>query len=121
VPATRCLSFAGSGEDIIAHCKHLVETGCKPTTSALKLAVIRRLYEAIQWRGLRDDNPAAGVKAPRDRTARDEGVKYLPLDGLKPLLAAPEAMGHCLAESVHTGPDGRARPESVRSCWPEAR
>ncbi|MFC2037002.1 site-specific integrase [Chloroflexota bacterium] len=34
--------------DIIAYRKYLVETGYKPTTIALKLAVIRRLYEAIQ-------------------------------------------------------------------------
>jgi site-specific recombinase XerD len=73
--------------DIIAHRKYLVETGYKPTTIALKLAVVRRLYEAIQWRGLRTDNPASGVKAPRDRTARDERVKYLPLEGLRQLLA----------------------------------
>ena len=79
--------------DIIAYRKYLVETGYKPTTIALKLAVVRRLYEAIQWRGLRDDNPAAGVKSPRDRTARDERVKYLPLDGLKQLLAAPQGDG----------------------------
>jgi site-specific recombinase XerD len=79
--------------DIIAYRKYLVETGYRPTTIALKLAVVRRLYEAIQWRGLRDDNPAAGVKSPRDRTARDERVKYLPLDGLKQLLAAPQGDG----------------------------
>ena len=82
--------------DIIAYRKYLVETGYKPTTIALKLAVVRRLYEAIQWRGLRDDNPAAGVKSPRDRTARDERVKYLPLDGLKQLLAAPQGDGPLL-------------------------
>ena len=79
--------------DIIAYRKYLVETGYKPATIALKLAVVRRLYEAIQWRGLRDDNPAAGVKAPRDRSARDERAKYLPLDGLKQLLAAPQGDG----------------------------
>jgi site-specific recombinase XerD len=79
--------------DIIGYRKYLVETGYKPTTIALKLAVVRRLYEAIQWRGLRADNPASGVKAPRDRTARDERVKYLPLDGLKRLLAAPQGDG----------------------------
>ena len=79
--------------DIIAYRKYLVETGYKPTTIALKLAVVRRLYEAIQWRGLRADNPASGVKAPRDRTARDERVKYLPLEGLRQLLAAPQGDG----------------------------
>jgi site-specific recombinase XerD len=80
-------------EDIIAYRKHLVEAGYRPTTVALKLAVVRRLYEAIRWRGLRHDNPAAGIKAPRDRTSRDERVKYLPLEGLKRLLAAPQGDG----------------------------
>jgi site-specific recombinase XerD len=60
--------------DIIAYRKYLVETGYKPTTIALKLAVVRRLYEAIRWWGLRNDNPAAGIKAPRDRTNREERV-----------------------------------------------
>jgi site-specific recombinase XerD len=80
-------------EDIISYRKHLVEAGYKPTTIGLKLAVVRRLYEAIRWRGLRHDNPAAGVKAPRDRTSRDERVKYLPLEGLRQLLAAPKGDG----------------------------
>ncbi|MBN1139142.1 MAG: tyrosine-type recombinase/integrase [Anaerolineae bacterium] len=81
---------AATEEDIIAYRKHLVEAGYKRTTVALKLAVVKRLYEALCWRGLRVDNPATGVKAPRDRTVQDERVKYLPLDGLKRLLAAPQ-------------------------------
>ena len=76
--------------DVIAYRKHLVDAGFKPSTVALKLAVVRRLYEAARWRGLRQDNPALGVKAPRDRTAQDERVKYLPLEGLKAVLAAPK-------------------------------
>jgi len=80
-------------EDIISYRKHLVEAGYRPTTIGLQLAVVRRLYVAIRWRGLRHDNPAAGVKAPRDRTSRDERVKYLPLEGLKQLLAAPQGDG----------------------------
>ena len=82
-----------SDADVITYRRHLVETGYKPTTIALKLAVVRRLYEAVRWRGLRKDNPAAGVKAPRDRTSREERVKYLPLEGLKQLLAAPQGDG----------------------------
>jgi site-specific recombinase XerD len=79
--------------DIIAYRKYLVETGYKPTTIALKLAVVRRLYEAIRWRGLGNDNPAAGVKAPKGRTARDERVKYFPPNGLRQLLAASQGDG----------------------------
>lgn len=81
---------AATEHDIIAYRKHLVQSGYRPTTMGLKLAVVRRLYEAIRWRGLRNDNPAAGVKAPKDRTSPEERVKYLPLDGLKQLLTAPQ-------------------------------
>jgi len=79
---------AGEG-DILAYRRHLVDAGYTRATVGLKLAVVRRLYEAARWRGLRLDNPAAGVKPPREHTAREERVKYLPLDGLRRLLAAP--------------------------------
>ena len=38
---------------------------------------------------MRQDNPAAGLKAPKDKTERSERVKFLPLDGLRRLLTAP--------------------------------
>ena len=75
--------------DILAYRRYLVDAGYTRATVGLKLAVVRRLYEAARWRGLRLDNPAAGVKPPREHTAREERVKYLPLDGLRRLLAAP--------------------------------
>ena len=50
-------------KDPIACRKYLVEAGYTPTTIALKLAVVRRLYESIQWRGVRGDNPVAGVRS----------------------------------------------------------
>lgn len=81
---------AATEEDIIAYRKRLLEAGYKRTTVALKLAVVKRLYEALRWRGLRADDPAAGVKAPWDRTVQDERVKHLPLDGLKRLPSAPQ-------------------------------
>jgi site-specific recombinase XerC len=62
----------------------------KVGTVAVKLAAIRRLYEAAVWRGLRQDNPAAGLRAPKDRTARAERIKFLPLEGLRRLLDAPK-------------------------------
>lgn len=80
-------------DDVIAYRKHLVDAGLKRSTLALKLAVVRRLYEAARWRGLRQDNPALGVKAPRDRTTGEERAKYLPLQGLKRLLEAPVGVG----------------------------
>lgn len=76
-------------DDIAAYRQDLVgryEVG----TVAVKLAAIRRLYEAAVWRGLRQDNPAAGLRAPKDKTERAERIKFLPLDGLRRLLDAPK-------------------------------
>jgi site-specific recombinase XerC len=60
---------------------------------AVKLAAVRRPYKTLVWRGLCLDSPDSGVKAPRDRTVREERGKFLPLEGLKKLLTAPEGAG----------------------------
>ena len=75
--------------DVITYRKVLVAQYAMGTVS-VKLAAIRRLYEAAVWRGLRQDNPAAGLKAPKDKTERAERIKFLPLDGLRRLLDAPK-------------------------------
>ena len=76
--------------DLREYRKALVDAEYKRSTIALKLGVVRRLYEAAQWRGLRMDNPAAGLRAPKDRTAREEQIKFLPLGGLVRVLTAPQ-------------------------------
>jgi site-specific recombinase XerD len=76
-------------DDLLNYRKYLNENYARGTV-AVKLTAVRRLYEAAVWRGLRSDNPAAGLKAPKDRTERSERVKFLPLEGLRRLLAAPE-------------------------------
>jgi len=67
----------------------LVAEGYGRGTISVKLSVVRRLYEAATWRGLRPDNPAAGLKAPKERGTRADRVKYLPLAGFRELLNAP--------------------------------
>jgi len=82
--------------DLEAYRRHLVEYR-RPfvdqpytrATIAAKLTAVRRFYQAATWRGLRADNPAAGLKAPRDRTTRAERIHYLPLAGLVRLLDLP--------------------------------
>jgi integrase/recombinase XerD len=59
-------------------------------TVATKLAAVRRFYDAALWRGLRPDNPAKGLKAPKEKTTREDSVKCLPLEGFKRLLALPD-------------------------------
>lgn len=41
---------------------------------AIKLAAIRRLYEAMVWRRLRQDNPAAGLKVPKGQNGTMLGL-----------------------------------------------
>ncbi len=74
--------------DLIRYRKDLVDADYRRETVAVKLAAVCRLYKAIRWGGLRSDNPAASVKAPKDGTSRDEKVKFLSLERLKKLLAA---------------------------------
>ena len=75
--------------DLAAYRRHLVERYARGTV-ATKLAVVRRFYDAAQSWGLRPDNPAAGLRAPRDRTTAAGRVKYLPAEGLRRLLRLPD-------------------------------
>jgi len=79
-------------DDLKAYRAHLVERYARATV-AIRLAAVRRFYQAAVWRGFRPDNPAAGIRPPRERTARDERVRFLPLEGLKRLLDAPRGDG----------------------------
>lgn len=74
-------------DDIKLYRQHLVAEGYEPGTIAHKLTVIRRFYAAIKDRGYRADNPAAGVKPPRDRSAEDD-IPYLSEEDLTRLLAS---------------------------------
>jgi len=47
--------------DILAYYRRALVAEYQPGTVAVKLAAVRRLYEAATWRGMRQDNPAAGA------------------------------------------------------------
>ena len=53
------------------------QQGYKPATIALKLAVVRRFYQAALEKGLIPFNPAAGVKPPREKRDPAEKITYL--------------------------------------------
>jgi integrase/recombinase XerD len=76
--------------DLVDYRKHLVERGYSRGTVAYKVAALRRLYEAARAWGLRGDNPAEGLKPPKDTTATEDRRKFLPLEGLARILAAPQ-------------------------------
>lgn len=81
---------AATYDDLVGYRKCLVDRGFARGTVAYKVAALRRFYEAARAWGMRQDNPAQGLKGPPERTAPEERIKYLPLDGLKRLLTAPQ-------------------------------
>lgn len=58
----------------------------KPATIALKLAVVRRFYQAAVEKGLIAINPAAGVKPPREKRDPAEKITYLEKNEVETLL-----------------------------------
>ncbi len=76
--------------DLVGYRKSLVEHPFSKGTVARKVAALRRFYEAARSWGMRQDNPAEGLKAPADHTAQEERIKFLPLASFKKLLAAPQ-------------------------------
>ncbi|NJO95135.1 MAG: tyrosine-type recombinase/integrase [Hyellaceae cyanobacterium CSU_1_1] len=60
----------------------------KPATIALKLAVVRRFYQAAVEKGLIPLNPAAGVKPPREKFDPAEKITFLEQEEVEALLGA---------------------------------
>jgi site-specific recombinase XerD len=77
-------------EDVKLYRAALISEGYARATIANKLTIVRRFYAMAQTRAYRADNPAKGVRAPRDRTDRAERVKWLPLQAIRDLLEAPD-------------------------------
>ncbi|MDA8417170.1 MAG: tyrosine-type recombinase/integrase [Betaproteobacteria bacterium] len=57
--------------------QELVVSGAAHATISLKLTTIRRFYDGAVTRGLLEHNPAAKIKAPRNRAASGEIIKCL--------------------------------------------
>jgi site-specific recombinase XerD len=77
-------------DDVEAYRAHLIAEGKTQRTIATRLAAVRALYRAAQRWGLRPDNPAAGVRAPSALEASEDQIMFLPLEGLRRLLALPD-------------------------------
>ncbi len=60
----------------------------QPATIALTLVVIRRFYQACLGHNLVQENPVIGVKAPRSKITKREGITFLSLEQLSTLLDA---------------------------------
>jgi site-specific recombinase XerD len=59
-------------DDVKRYREDLVAQGRQATTISHKLNVLRRVYAAAVAAGLRADNPATGVRAPRDRRGPED-------------------------------------------------
>lgn len=57
--------------------QELVQSGAAHATISLKLTTVRRFYDGAVSRGLLENNPVTGIKAPRKRTADAEIIKCL--------------------------------------------
>jgi integrase/recombinase XerC/integrase/recombinase XerD len=64
-------------EDVKKWRQELLAVGSKPSTVSLKLTTVRRFYQSAVDRGFVELNPAANVRAPRERRAVKEQIKYL--------------------------------------------
>lgn len=88
----RNLHPAGITEQHIkAYREYLIANQYAKATIANKLTVIKRFYDMVVSRGLRQDNPAKGVKPPKEKTDRSEMVKWLPISAIQQILHAPDA------------------------------
>ena len=95
---------AAATEDVEDYREALLGAGCRPSTIAIKLTLVRRLYDAAIRAGLRQSHPAAGVAAPRSKRAAED-FGYLSEGDLALLLrAVPE----------RTDKDGHPRPIDLR-------
>ena len=74
-------------DDIKQYRRWMIKTKqYKPATIALKLAVVRRFYQAAVEKGLLGINPAAGVKPPREKCDPAAKITFLESDEVTQLL-----------------------------------
>jgi hypothetical protein len=73
--AEQKISPVTATEDDMATYRKVLVAEYAMGTVAVKLAAIRRSCEAAVWRGLHHDNPAAGLRAPKDRTERPSQLR----------------------------------------------
>ena len=73
-------------EDIKLYRQHLVNSEYAPSTIATKLNIVKIFYKAAQTHGLISNNPAAKIKAPKDRKDPAARITFMEAEELKHLL-----------------------------------
>lgn len=82
-----CQPLAATPRQIRQYRSYLVGKELKVATIALKLRVVKRLYDAAVEQGLMEKNPASSVKAPLRRKQIDSSQNYLSIDEAKKLIS----------------------------------
>ena len=108
-------------EDIKGWRQDLIAAGSKPSTISLKLTTVRRFYQSAVERGYLESNPAASVRAPRERRAVKERIKYLSAGEAELLFRAVpnDSETKSLRDKAMIGLmalEGLRRVEIVRAC-----
>lgn len=84
------LPALATDDDLEQYRATLIAAGYARATVSARLNAARRFYTMAQARGYRHDNPAQGVKAPKDKTDQAERVKWLPLTAIQRVLTSPD-------------------------------
>ena len=71
--------------------EEMKQQGLRINTRSHKLSIIRRFYDSAVEAGLRNDNPAAGVRGGKDQTPGEEKIKSLTEAALGHLMAVVNA------------------------------
>lgn len=79
-----------SMDDVERFRAELLERGNKRSTVGTRLTAVQVLFRAAQRWGLRQDNPAAGVRAPAVRESIEDRTKYISLEGARLLMTLPD-------------------------------
>lgn len=66
--------------------EEMKQQGLRINTRSHKLSIVRRFYDSAVEAGLREDNPAAGVRGGKDQTPGEEKIKSLTGAALSRLL-----------------------------------
>lgn len=67
--------------------EEMKQQGLRINTRSHKLSIVRRFYDSAVEAGLRDNNPAAGVRGGKDQTPGEEKIKSLTNAALSRLLS----------------------------------
>jgi integrase/recombinase XerD len=94
-----------STEDVCTHIASLSEAGMKPSTQARRLSALRQFHRFLQDEGVREDDPAAAIEAPKrtrplPKVIGEQHMKKL-IDAVSALTGPEGARLACIVELLY--------------------